>query len=328
MRLAERIGIVGLGHIGGSLAASLGASCPVIAYDLESRSRTIARSSLAVEVVESLGELVKMADTFVVATPTPSVAQTIEEIDRLSCGLGIFPLVIDVASVKHPFTGLSSHLGNARYLGMHPMAGREGSGVDSADGSLFANSRWAICLSGGEDDSDVASGAAVAFAAGASVLIGMSAEVHDQVVALTSNLPHALAFALAKSMLDSPVFPQARWMVGGSFRDGTRVARSNPERVAEMLEPNGIELGKQLDRFIGYLGDLQDAIMRRDCAGWLAAAEAGTLAAADSPLATSAVLVKSGSLASQILSLGESGVAVADILEIPGTGFELRIATP
>ena len=327
MRPGERVGIVGLGHIGGSLAAALGTSREVVAYDLDPGVREIASSLLPAEILPSLEEVVLCAGSIVVATPTPSVGSTIGEIDRLSGTCGRAPLVMEVASVKRPFAEVITDLHSARYIGLHPMAGREGSGIESADGAIFAGSRWAILLDGAEADWDVAAAATLAFAAGASAVIGMRVELHDRVVALTSHLPHALAYALARSASESPLFPLARWMVAGSFRDATRVALSAASRVAEMLEPNRVELEEELDRFIACLEGLREAVARGDSKGWLEQAGDGASAPSATARVSGAQPIGSGELAACLLTLGESGVAVTAIVANPAGGFELDSAS-
>jgi prephenate dehydrogenase len=130
------------------------------------------------------------------------------------------------------------------------MCGTERSGHEATDPALFSGARWAVCL---ERDTDLARWlrvAEVALAAGAEVVPVTAAE-HDAAVAAISHVPHLLAAALAAAAADAG--PLALSLAAGSFRDGTRVAASEPGFVTAMVEGNAGPTAAALARVQGQL---------------------------------------------------------------------------
>jgi prephenate dehydrogenase len=143
--------------------------------------------------------------------------------------------ITDVGSVKAPVLASVGARYGRRFVGGHPMAGTERSGWAATDPALFAGARWAVCL---EPDTDLARWlrvAEVALATGAEVVPVTAAE-HDAAVAAVSHVPHLLAAALAAAAGEAG--PLALSLAAGSFRDGTRVAGSDPALVTAMVEGN------------------------------------------------------------------------------------------
>jgi prephenate dehydrogenase len=218
------VGVVGLGQIGGSLAAALAAAGRRVAgWDVDPAAREAA-AARGVEISQELGGVV------VVAVPLPWTAEALE-------GLRIDPdaTVTDVGSVKAPVAATLGATFGRRFVGGHPMCGTERSGWAAADPGLFTGARWAVCL---EEDTDLTRWlrvAEVALAAGAAVVPVTAAE-HDAAVAVISAVPHLLAAALAAAAGEAG--PLALGLAAGSFRDGTRVAASDPALVTAMVEGN------------------------------------------------------------------------------------------
>ena len=221
---APPVGIVGLGQLGGSLAAALlAAGRPVAGWDVDPAARDAA-AARGVQITTDLSGVV------VLAVPLPEMATALDE-------LTVDPsaTVSDLGSVKRPvLDALGATLGG-RFVGGHPMCGTERSGHSAVDPDLFSGARWALCL---EPDTELPRWlrvAEVAMAVGAEVVPVTAAE-HDEAVAAISHVPHLLAAALAAAA--GQAGPLALALSAGSFRDGTRVIGSDPAFVTAMVEGN------------------------------------------------------------------------------------------
>jgi prephenate dehydrogenase len=231
---APPVGVVGLGQLGGSLAAALAAGGRAVSgWDVDPTARDAA-ATRGVRITQ------KFAGVVVLAVPLPVMESALE-------GLTVDPdaTITDLGSVKRPvLEALGAALGN-RLVGGHPMCGTERSGSTAVDPALFTGARWALCL---EPDTDLARWlrvAEVALAVGAEVVPVTAAE-HDDAVAAISHVPHLLAAALAAAAAEAG--PLALALAAGSFASGTRVAGSDPAFVTAMVEGNAVPTAAALAR--------------------------------------------------------------------------------
>jgi prephenate dehydrogenase len=233
------VGVVGLGQLGGSLAAALlAAGREVRGWDADPAARDAA-AARGVTVTRELAGVV------VLAVPLPATAGALD-------GLDVDPdaTVTDVGSVKAPVLAAVGPALGGRFVGGHPMAGTERSGHAATDPALFRGARWALCLEPGTELPRWLRAAEVALDAGAEVVPATAAE-HDAAVAAVSHVPHLLAAALAAAA--SEAGPLALALAAGSFRDGTRVAGSDPALVTAMVEGNAGPAAAALDRVLAQL---------------------------------------------------------------------------
>ena len=238
---APPVAVVGLGQLGGSLAAALAAAGRAVAgWDVDPAARNAA-AARGVRITRNLSGVV------VLAVPLPALATALDE-------LTVDPdaTITDVGSVKVPVLETLGTAYGSRFVGGHPMAGTERSGHAAADPALFTGARWAVCLDPLTDLHRWLRVAEVALAVGAEVVPVTSAD-HDDAVAAVSHVPHLLAAALAAAA--SQAGPLALGLAAGSFRDGTRVAGSDPAFVTAMVEGNAgptsaalTRVRQQLDR--------------------------------------------------------------------------------
>ena len=228
------VSVVGLGQLGGSLAAALlAAGREVCGWDVDPVARQAAQAR-GVRITQELAGVV------VLAVPLPAMT------DALT-GLTVDPdvTVTDLGSVKVPVvTELGARFGD-RYVGGHRMCGTERSGPDAADPALFRGARWALCLEPGTDLARWLRVAEVALEVGAEVVPTSAAE-HDDAVAAVSHVPHLLAAALAAAAGEAGAL--ALSLASGSFRDGTRVIGSDPLFVTAMVTGNEGPTSVALDR--------------------------------------------------------------------------------
>jgi prephenate dehydrogenase len=231
---APPVAVVGLGQLGGSLAAALvAAGRPVSGWDTDPAAREAA-AARGVTITRQLAGVV------VLAVPLPAMATALD-------GLDVDPdaTVTDLGSVKVPvLASLAPALGG-RFVGGHPMCGTERSGPEAVDADLFAGARWALCVEPGTELPRWLRVAEVALAVGAEVVPVTAAE-HDDAVAAVSHVPHLLAAALAVAAAEAG--PLALALAAGSFRSGTRVIASDPAFVTAMVEGNAAPTAAALDR--------------------------------------------------------------------------------
>ncbi|WP_336030395.1 prephenate dehydrogenase/arogenate dehydrogenase family protein [Geodermatophilus sp. FMUSA9-8] len=236
---APPVGVVGLGQLGGSLAAALvAAGREVRGWDVDPAAREAA-AARGVRVTRELGGVV------VLAVPLPAMADALD-------GLDVDPAatVTDLGSVKVPVLGSVGAALGGRFVGGHPMAGTERSGHAATDPDLFRGARWALCLEPGTELPRWLRAAEVALDAGAEVVPVTAAE-HDDAVAAVSHVPHLLAAALAAAA--GSAGPLALSLAAGSFRDGTRVIGSDPAFVTAMVEGNAGPTAAALARVLAQL---------------------------------------------------------------------------
>src|SRR5918998_4785827 len=231
---APPVGVVGVGQLGGSLAAALAAAGrEVTGWDVDPAAREAA-AARGVRIARELTGVV------VLAVPLPAMAGAL-------AGLDVDPdaTVTDLGSVKLPVLADLGSAYGTRYVGGHPMCGTERSGHRATDPGLFAGARWALCVEPGTELPRWLRVAEVALAVGAEVVPVTAAE-HDDAVAAISHVPHLLAAALAAAAGEAG--PLALSLAAGSFRDGTRVIGSDPGFVTAMVTGNAGPTSVALDR--------------------------------------------------------------------------------
>jgi prephenate dehydrogenase len=257
------VAVIGLGLIGGSLLRALAAhGHHVVGYDAGKQTREAARGLAKAaelppsadpgtrtivikgdwQVAESIPEAVEGAELVVLAVPLPALPGVLTDL------AGHPGLITDVTSVKGPVRDL---LRGRRFVGGHPMAGKESSGFLASDPHLFDGCAWVLCLE--EDGTDLADWLTLArlFTTLGARVVPVTAAEHDRAVAEISHVPHLLAAALSTVLAGNPL---AGTLAAGSFRDGTRVAGTRPELIAAMCGGNAPAVREVLD---GILAELQ-----------------------------------------------------------------------
>lgn len=257
------LSVLGPGLLGGSILLAGRARLPketrLIAWSRDGAEREAVRArGLADVVTADLGDAVRGADLVVLCTPPAAMAGLARE---FAPHLKPDAVVTDVASVKAPVVAaLGSLLGHHRFLGAHPMAGREHGGLAAAQGDLFGGT---VCLlTPSEGDRSPATGAAGEVFTrverfwrelGCRAVRALSPAEHDRVVAAVSHGPHLLAGALL-TVTD----PAARDCAGPGFRDLTRLAAGPPELWTEILSLNRPAVRTALLALAGELRRLAD----------------------------------------------------------------------
>ena len=266
------VAVVGVGLIGGSLGLALrarGACREVIGVDPGPLDLALERG--AVERALPLEAAAKAADLIVLAAPVgalPGLARALKPHLRPET------VVTDTGSVKGYVLDHVAPLLGGRFVGAHPIAGRERSGVGAAEADLFEGAACVLTPVEASDDDAVAAVSALWRAVGARVTT-MPAAVHDRVFACVSHLPHLVAFALMGAVertRPDGVDPVA--YSAGGLRDFTRVAGADPVMWRDICLTNPEALLAMIETFQRELAGIGDAVRAGDGEGLLARFEA------------------------------------------------------
>ena len=286
--LFERIAVIGLGLLGGSVAAAARRCGVATRVTGASRSQEARDHALRRKWVHEAGdapEIVSGADLVVLATPVFAMADVLRS---LAPALRPGAIVTDVGSVKAQLAETLPGLlpAGVCYVGSHPMAGSHERGIEYAREDLFSGSTCVVTHHGQLE----AQQRVCAFwqALGARVVMREPA-AHDDQVAWTSHTPHVLAFGFAAALARAP--EGSGDLTGGGFRDFTRIAESDPELWSDILTANRKALAAPLAAVSEALRELGQAIEANDPEGverWLSGArDALVLAMRSTPTATS-----------------------------------------
>lgn len=256
------VALVGLGLIGSSIALAVRESLPGVrlsGYDANEAVRERARQLALADVADMPGEAVDDADLVILCVPVGAMADAARSIASALPGGAI---VSDVGSAKAAVaTSLRQVLPDATIIPAHPVAGTENSGPESGFAGLFRG-RWCILTPDANVDPDaVARLAAFWFALGAKVEV-MDATHHDLVLAVTSHLPHLIAYTIVGTASDLEQITQSeviKYSAGG-FRDFTRIAASNPTMWRDIFLANREAVLDMIGRFNADLALLEQAI--------------------------------------------------------------------
>jgi prephenate dehydrogenase len=227
----ERIAIVGLGLIGGSLALALRRARPtlrIIGIDVDPRTRERALEEGAVDAATSLeGADLGVCDTVVLSTPAQPL---LEMLPAVAARMRPGALLTDVCGAKERICELAAKQDRVVFIGAHPMAGTEYRGFVAANPALFAGCTVAICPPVGAGDERGRRDAGTRLrslwiAAGADKLLDVDPSAHDRAVTFASHLPYLAAASIVESLLNAgDAAPLARELAAGGFRDTTRLA--------------------------------------------------------------------------------------------------------
>lgn len=243
---AKSVRIVGAGLIGTSIGLALKAAGASVDFvDVDAKAELLANDLVKSGKSEN-------PDLVIIATPPSAFKSAIER----EATLNPKAILMDIGSVKtKPIVEVSTLEGLAyRFCGTHPMAGREVSGAVSARADLFLDRAWVITPTS-ETSAEAKAMALEVIAACGAQPVEMSAQDHDQRVAMISHLPQTISSLLAAQLSNSN--PEALSLAGGGLRDTVRIAGSDPKLWGEILAANEAAL---LPLLISLQSDLSDLI--------------------------------------------------------------------
>ncbi|MET0587166.1 MAG: prephenate/arogenate dehydrogenase family protein [Novosphingobium sp.] len=259
----KRVAIIGLGLLGGSIGLAVREHLPGVSttgYDLNPATRKRAGERALVDhVCETAADAVREAELVIFCVPPAAMGDAAAQIaDALPQGA----LASDVGSCKQSVAkALADALPNHVIIPAHPVAGTENSGPDAGFSHLFRN-RWCIMTPpAGVDPALLASLTEFWEGMGANVEL-MDAQHHDLVLAVTSHLPHLIAYTIVGTASDLEEVTRSeviKYSAGG-FRDFTRIAASDPTMWRDVFLTNKDAVLEMLQRFTEDLTALQRAI--------------------------------------------------------------------
>lgn len=263
--------IVGLGLLGGSLAIDLRAADPAITLTgIARRQATLDEAAR----LQSAGRpvfthlttdlaVVREADLVVLCTPVQTI---ITQLAEMAPVLAPETIVTDVGSTKRAIMNAAATAlpTTVSFVGGHPMAGSEQTGLTAARAGLYRGATWALCVPANA----VSAGTRLVTlieALGAHP-ITLDPETHDEIVAATSHLPHLLAAALTNCVLSgrqtgADLLPS---FLAGGFRDATRVAAGSPPMWRDIFLTNRDQVLVALERLMEELAGWRGAIRSGD----------------------------------------------------------------
>jgi cyclohexadieny/prephenate dehydrogenase len=258
----DHVALIGLGLLGSSLAHAIRANLPetrITGYDASPEVRARATELGMAEIVDDPAEAVRGAGLVILCVPVGAMA---EAAAALAPGLSPEAIVSDVGSSKQSVAiALAAALPGHTIIPAHPVAGTERSGPDAGFATLFHN-RWCILTPPADaDPAAVARLSAFWTVLGANVET-MDAAHHDLVLAITSHLPHLIAYTIVGTASDLEAVTRSeviKYSAGG-FRDFTRIAASDPTMWRDVFLTNKDAVLEMLQRFTEDLTALQRAI--------------------------------------------------------------------
>ena len=266
--MINRLAIIGIGLIGGSLSLALkqsGSVKHVVGFSRKASTRSEAMSLGVIDsAVSSIADAIQNADIVVLAVPVGAIADALISIapyvkDNM--------IITDVGSVKSQVVDAAKlALGDKfrQFVPGHPISGTEKSGPAAAFAELYQEHKVVLTPTKQTDEVAIKKVRNMWKAAGAEVSI-MTAEHHDDVLAATSHLPHLLAFNLVDMLAEEggDVAEVLRYAAGG-FRDFSRIASSDPEMWRDISLTNSTAILSLLKKYQHQMSLLQQAIEQQD----------------------------------------------------------------
>lgn len=258
----KKIGIVGLGLIGASIALSLrGKVKEILAVDQDEEVLSIAMDRKIIDRGSTTPEEILGEADLIIFALYPS--DVINYIDKHKEIWHKGQILMDVAGLKDGLVKtVQSLLTEVEFIGTHPMAGREVSGIKGAREELFLGTNFIITPTDRNTKASVDVVKELAVLLGVKNIFMMTPEEHDNLIAYTSHLPHLLALAMIENYIEG-----SEKIIGRSFLDVTRVANINERLWTELFLMNKEALSEEIDKIIGKLLNFKEIINKDDKIG-------------------------------------------------------------
>ncbi len=266
----KKIVIFGVGLIGGSVALALkkAGGCPqIVGVGRAHESLKVALNLGVIDVANSnIADALKDADIVLIATP---VAQTPSILASIKPFLSSKTIITDAGSIKGDVLRCAEDILGTQFnqfIGGHPIAGAEKSGVTAATADLYANKNVVLTPTANTSKQAIDTVTQLWQTCGAKVS-AMTAETHDSIFATVSHLPHLLAFALVDEIASRQNAAQLFSFAASGFRDFTRIAGSHPEMWRDITLANKTALLAELDAYQTQLSSLTNMLKNDDADG-------------------------------------------------------------
>ncbi len=264
-----KLGFIGFGLIGASIAKSLHSKVPgeydVIVYDYHTGENKSLKKAIDDNVISGITkELSGLTgcDVICLCAPTLKNISYLDKIKTCFDAAGAsYPIITDVGSVKGNIASAAGELGLAeKFIGGHPMAGSEKTGYDNATDHLLENAYYILTPSEKNSDSDKELLTKLVENTGA-IPIMLDSMEHDRVTAAISHVPHIIAAELVNLVQDSgDDVPMMRMLAAGGFKDITRIASSSPDMWQSIFMSNKDAILDCLERYQDALTKVEAAV--------------------------------------------------------------------
>lgn len=265
--MINRLAIIGVGLIGGSLSLALkkaGQVGEVVGY---ARTESIRQQALDLGVIDraatSIADAVKEVDMIFLAVPMGAMASVLSE---LAPHVDDDMIITDGGSAKaQVVAAASAALGERfnQFVAGHPIAGTEKSGPSAAFATLYNNHR-VVLTPVTETKPEALEKVRVMWQATGAEVVDMNVEHHDKILAATSHLPHLLAFNVVSMLADSDDCDEVLRFAAGGFRDFSRIASSDPVMWRDICLSNSVAILELLKDYRQGLDNLEKAIKNSD----------------------------------------------------------------
>jgi prephenate dehydrogenase len=264
----DKVCIIGVGLIGGSFVRGLKKANKVktvCGYGIRENSLIRAKELGVIdEYTLDVGVAVRGAELVIIATPVDSIEGIFKLIKP---HISESTIISDVGSTKESvINSARSVFGEVppRFIPAHPIAGKENSGVDSSDSDLFNNKR--VILTPQENhNTDALKQVTELWQSMNAIVETMSAKQHDELLAMTSHLPHMLAFGLMDYLIHKN--PDAIDYAAGGFKDFSRIASGDSVMWRDICLNNAEEIAKHIDDYQKTLSKLSNLISEQNSEG-------------------------------------------------------------
>lgn len=250
----KKIAVVGLGIIGASISGALTAAGYSV-YGADLNKETVEKAKERGYIRGEASNLAEFDSVFIAVPPKAAI----EILQSSTFQKGAF--VADICGVKEEIErAVYAEKREFRYLGLHPMAGKETSGIESASPALFQGANLVMTVCGQTEKSAREEGEEYAKAMGFGRVVVCTAEEHDKKIALTSQLAHVVSNAYVKS----GEIEGCEGFTGGSFQDMTRIAGVDENIWTQLYGCNRGNLLKELSGLISHLTAYETALKNKD----------------------------------------------------------------
>lgn len=262
----KKILIIGLGMIGGSLAGAIKkytVKNKIYGMDKNKDAENYALENNLIDFqIKEIKDVEKM-DIIFIATPTMTFEVILNSIKN---NLNKNVIITDVCSSKQHTVNVVKNVFNdldERFIPGHPIAGKEKSSIKYSDSNLFIGKKWVLTPTGKESEKNFAELKTLLSLIGAKTKIMTIAE-HDKMFALTSHLPHFLAFSILNEIKNSRDYEELKDNSSSGFEDFVRIGGANPRMWTDIALSNQDELIEKIEDFMDELKDVTKWIRQRD----------------------------------------------------------------
>lgn len=256
------IAVVGLGLMGGSLCMALRQNAPKVRVIGADRDPDVLMTALKRHIIHESADstTLSQADMLVLAVPPRAAVSVLGDLaPHMKAGA----IVTDLCGVKRfmmqECVPICEQHG-LHFIGAHPMAGKEKSGLSQADGALFRGASFILTPRDDTPEFVLSAMHGLAKTIGCTRLTVTTPEEHDRMIAFTSQLPHVLAGCYVQS----PCSARHEGFSAGSYRDVSRVATVDENLWCELFAENSDLLGNEVEQLIGRLEEFRKAIDDKD----------------------------------------------------------------